>query len=186
MVNHDNITLKALPLRNTSTSTTNVDSIIDKKDLMWFIGFFEGEGSVVYNIARKNLSISTVSTDYENIEKCKNIIGWGTIQGPYSKQGKKDWWYWAVGSGPAVVSLLQVMYEHLSPRRQSQIISAINKYHSRTDMRHRVKSVCDKGHVLDEDNRMVNHHSGRICKICFNVWKDKHNAKRRAIYAAKP
>ena len=181
----DNIILLPISLRNTKSSTTNIKSTISFSDFMWFVGFFEGEGSIVYNIARKNLSISIVSTDYENVERCKNIIKWGTIQGPYSKANRKNWWYWSICSGPAVVSLISEMYEYLSPRRQSQVVAAINKYHLRTDMRHRKKSVCGKGHILDEENRMINHNSGRICKKCFTTWKGVYNARRRELYATQ-
>lgn len=137
----DNIVLEGVPLRNVSRSSNTETVSILFSDFMWFVGFFEGEGSVGYNIARKNLSISVPSTDYENIEKCKNILKWGNIQGPYSRPNRKDFWYWSVGSGPATVKLLEHMYDYLSPRRKQQINSAINKYHSRVDMRRKENRV---------------------------------------------
>lgn len=136
-----NIILEGVPLRNVLHSENAQDVVVSFSDFMWFVGFFEGEGSVGYNITRKNLSISVTSTDYENVEKCKSILKWGNIQGPYARPNRKDFWYWSIGSGPATVKVLENMFEYLSPRRQHQIIVAINKYHSRIDMRRKENRV---------------------------------------------
>lgn len=181
----DNIVLEGVTLRNVLRSENTQTVSIPFSDFMWFVGFFEGEGSIVYNVARKNLSISVVSTDFENVANCKEMIRWGNIQGPYKKEGKKDWWYWSIGSGPAVIKLVEKMYKYLSPRRQSQIITSINKYHSRTDLRHRVRSICKRGHILDKSNLLINHNSGRTCLFCFNEWRKVYNEKRRRIYASQ-
>lgn len=137
----ENIILEGVPLRNVSKSENTKDVVISFSDFMWFIGFFEGEGTVGYNVARKNLSISVPSTDYENVLKCKEILGWGNIQGPYSRPNRKDFWYWSIGSGPAAVKILEQMYQYLSPRRKHQIVNAINKYHVRVDMRKKENRV---------------------------------------------
>ena len=136
-----NIILEGVPLRNVIRSENTETVSIPFSDFMWFVGFFEGEGSIQYNKTRKNLSLSVVSTDYENIEKCKNILKWGNIQGPYIRPNRKDFWYWSIGSGPAVVKLLEPMYKHLSARRQQQTVLAINAYHARIDMRKKVNRV---------------------------------------------
>ncbi len=100
-------------------------------DFSWAIGYLEGEGTFgTYCTSRKRgywaPTIAVTSTDLENVERLRRILG-GGIGGPYKSPGigTKPIYHWMLHGRDRCTELFLKFRPHLSPRRQAQIDKAL-------------------------------------------------------------
>ena len=87
----------------------------------WAIGLFEGEGSFTTS-GRGYLSMVIQMTDEDIVQRFHEIVGVGTIRGPYGpyEANVKPTWRW-VARGQAAHELAERFREHLGERRQGRL-----------------------------------------------------------------
>ena len=107
--------------------------IINREQLAWAAGIFEGEGC--FNFYPSNgsrmMQATLVSTDKDVIEAFQSVIGWGTIyEREPQKEGWKRQWRWHVSTFEEVQALVALLWPWLKSRRQSKCKEMLSRYHA--------------------------------------------------------
>lgn len=106
---------------------------INRTDLAWAAGLFEGEGCISLNRPNKskNSAYPTMAigmTDKEPLEKFRQAISVGSLKGPYKKSGpRKDVWEWRAHGLEKVEQVLALFWPYLSPRRKKRAAEVIRE-----------------------------------------------------------
>lgn len=113
-------------------------------ELYWFVGLFEGEGSVS---CPKNgqIRLSIDLTDLDVLERVQGFAG-GRLYGPYQKKSRKPIYCWVM-QGRKAAGLVMTMLPLLSRRRKSQARWALEGWKSMilsTDIVHGTSSGYQK------------------------------------------
>ncbi len=94
---------------------------MNKINMAWCAGLFEGEGSVSrYN--GESLILQLTSTDEDVVRKLRDMAG-GTMVGPYAsrRDDGKTQWKWYCTRYADCIRLLQLWYPYLGERRREKI-----------------------------------------------------------------
>lgn len=113
---------------------------INREDLAWAAGLFEGEGS--FCVRQHNgrvLSVFTTINTYTDLPILKRfyeIVGLGKILGPYTrfnKEGKplKTCWSWRAESFEHAQAVMVMLWPWLGERRKSKAKECFTKFHAR-------------------------------------------------------
>lgn len=97
-------------------------------EIHWLAGYLEGEGSFYRRDTKYgSMQVRAHSTDRESLEKCLKFFG-GKLYGPYhsGKKTEKEYWQWST-AGPRALGIALTLYSLLSPRRQGQIETMIER-----------------------------------------------------------
>lgn len=137
-------------------------------NLGWLAGIIEGEGWFVRNKST-GLQVCVAMTDYDTIERLKQITGAGRInERKFNSPNKKDQLQWTVGKRSDVVAILTQILPLMSIRRSQQIqeVLDIAKVRDEEVERRKLEFVC--GHPKVDDNTYVYKNTNRTaCKICI-------------------
>lgn len=100
---------------------------IDESYLEWFIGFYEGDGSIYSSqtqYSKKRLSFQITQKDRQFIEKLRYTFGYGNISNETRKTGV--YWKWTLESKETIEKIAYLLYGNLVwPARQLQYIEWI-------------------------------------------------------------
>lgn len=102
---------------------------MNREDLAWVAGVFEGEGCFSFHEKSRAISACISMTDLDVIETVKSIIGLGTIVSV--KPGKVGWkpqWKWAVNSFEDVQAVAAMLWPWLKSRRRVKIKSVLKGF----------------------------------------------------------
>jgi hypothetical protein len=93
---------------------------MDSRDanFMWAVGIFEGEGTFATRGLRAGGAMRLRMTDRDVVERFAQIVGCGTVYGPYAQQGRKPIWMWACQRKDELEPLVVRMLPWLGIRRQ--------------------------------------------------------------------
>lgn len=138
---------------------------MDREELAWCAGFFDGEGNVgAFNrnkgagYSQPRLIIQIVQTDLYVLQRFCDAMGVGKVLGPYTPktENSSPYWSYKTESFESVQHIITLMWNWLSPQKKADAVSAIGK--ARAWM---VRTECKLGH---EVSLMRN---GRIyCPTC--------------------
>lgn len=162
---------------------------ITSMNLGWVAGIIEGEGWFVRNKST-GLQICVAMTDYDTIERLKQITGIGRInERKFTEVNKKNQLQWTVGKRSDVVDLLNQILPLMSIRRSGQIqeVLDIAKIRDEEVERRKLEFVC--GHPKTEDNTYIfKKRNIAACKTCvLNRSKDRYYSGRNMDWKkAKP
>lgn len=92
------------------------------RELDWFVGLFEGEGSVS-SPKGGQIRLSIDSTDLDVLERVEALAG-GKIYGPYQKASRKPIYCWVL-QGRKSAGLTMTIFNQLASRRKSQAHRAL-------------------------------------------------------------
>lgn len=102
--------------------------IIDREQLAWAGGLFEGEGgwsqqvyTTTKGINRYYPRANLVSSDLDILEKFQTTVGFGKISPKRTNIGTKCMWVWQTSSVEQTVALCAMLWEWLGSRRRSRI-----------------------------------------------------------------
>jgi len=85
----------------------------------WLAGFFEGEGSTgIYN-NQPRLSIGQHAKSIDTLERVLEIVGVGTINGPYRQETSPVCFY-QLNNANEIYQVIKVIYPYLLARRKQQ------------------------------------------------------------------
>lgn len=102
-------------------------SRIPESFLEWFIGFYEGDGSIYSSktsYSKKRLSFQITQKDKQLIEKLRYTFGYGNISQETRKTG--TYWKWTLESKDTIEKIAYLLYGNLVwPDRQRQYIKWI-------------------------------------------------------------
>ena len=95
---------------------------LNREELAWVAGFYEGEGSIHYNAGSYGIQLSVRQKDYEPLYHMKRALGFGRIDGPYSSNPCAGW---RVTNFEQVQATVALMWPWLSERRREQACKAL-------------------------------------------------------------
>lgn len=161
---------------------------MNKLDLGWATGFFEGEGSfVIRNYTSKVTGKTLVAvhaslgnTDHSQVKRFHKIVGVGAVYAEtHSDSSRKRRWVWATGKYADVVHVIHLLYDGLSERRKAKADEILaHKPFRRARV---IGGRCSRGHKLTQsnirmrtDNRYDPPREYIECKKC-----DRENELRR-------
>ena len=115
-------------------------------EFSWFVGFYEGEGTVTSSKSHgTKIVIRIRNTDYDNVLRSSKFLGVKPLKvsrirkdgtkKEYIPDHYKDMWEVTKSGGSSrgkLFNLLKKMRPHLSSRRQQQIDETIEKARSRS------------------------------------------------------
>jgi hypothetical protein len=68
-----------------------VDVLVDREELAWAAGFFDGEGCFSYSEAGQYVCISITQSERHPLDRFCEAVGTGKVHGPY-RQHQRDRW----------------------------------------------------------------------------------------------
>lgn len=102
-------------------------SRIPESFLEWFIGFYEGDGSIYStqtSYSKKRLSFQITQKDQQFIQQLRDTFGYGNINKEIRKTGV--YWKWTLESKETIEKIAYLLYGNLIwPNRQIQYIKWI-------------------------------------------------------------
>jgi hypothetical protein len=103
---------------------------INREDLAWAAGLFEGEGCISFAKGRsRKIAAMLNMTDRDVVEHFQSVVGCGEIYAYKPQQeGWKPQWRWHVGSFERVQALIAMLWPWLKSRRRSKIRSVLARY----------------------------------------------------------
>ncbi len=107
---------------------------IDREQLAWAAGIFEGEGSISVSGSnnRNHIGLQMGSTDYDVVATFYRIVGVGHIYGPYVRGvNRKPLMAWQTGKFEDAQATLAMLWPWLHERRQATVVSALKTWHER-------------------------------------------------------
>jgi hypothetical protein len=170
----------------TMPEPTHSDEAMEREQLAWAAGLFEGEGC--FNAHRRSdgqysVQARLAMTDEDVVRRFAAIVGLGRVYGPISRQsGRKPTYDWASGDARDVCAVIKLLLPWLGNRRTAkaaevaEIAAAIGPKHS--DRTH-----CPKGHPYAGENlRLYVGQDGataRICRTCANERERQRKQRRK-------
>lgn len=163
---------------------------INKSDLYWAAGFFQGEGYAGVIKTKRKIKddykyVSLKITQYYDktpLDKFCSIFNVGSVLGPYSKKRGDDGVYQYVVSGSDAENILNKIIPILTGKKYDQVLSIINemKEYRSIDrpMPKNKKKYCPQGHDYSSVG-YINPYGYMVCKTCHAYQKRKmrKNAK---------
>lgn len=111
---------------------------LDREELAWAAGFFDGEGHIgctnnrnkKLNRVYRHLHIQIVQTNREVLERLQNALPFGALYGPYreNRLNHKSYWQWHVDSYEAVQQVVCALWPRLSRPKKEQAKAALFTY----------------------------------------------------------
>lgn len=145
------------------------------KDFGWFVGLFEGEGTIQILKKPKEYSVylAIQMTDEDVVRAIIPVVGGSVIgpKGPYG-ESRKPTWIWKLHAKPKVKEVLEMALPLLGERRAERAREAISYIEAHP--RPVDKEYCVNGHRRAE-NLVPRKNGQRYCRKCQQLY----DARRR-------
>lgn len=97
---------------------------INREDLAWAAGFFDGEGSTLLtkNHGKYYARLSVTQCHQEVLQKFQRIVNLGQIAGPHvmKQSQRKDMYYWYVCGFEQTQAVIAFLWEWLGTEKREQ------------------------------------------------------------------
>ena|SRR3990172_6194191 len=99
---------------------------MDREDLAWAAGLYEGEGSIHARKDRPGSGIMSLHiTDEDVIRRFCRVLGVGKVYGPYAHNGSaaknpKPMWVWQTARFEHIQAVVAMLWSWLCERRRAQ------------------------------------------------------------------
>lgn len=100
---------------------------MNRDELLWAGGLFEGEGSIssrlIYGRAKSPAAqLRLAMTDEDSVRRFHRAVGLGTVHGPYqpTNPAHKPHWVWACSGFERVQAVLAMLWTGLGARRRDR------------------------------------------------------------------
>lgn len=103
--------------------------ILNREELAWSAGFFDGEGTVglINAQTRKpNLQMSIRQVRREPLDRFKMAVGVGSIGGPYTNPHGQDYYAYRVNGHRSVQAVMVLLWAFLSAPKREQAFKALS------------------------------------------------------------
>lgn len=116
---------------------------MNREELAWAAGFYDGEGSAGFYLKRtqlrKNthgqLALTVMQTEPEILERFCRAVGVGKVNGPYVVRNskypnRKPQWRYGVQTFEHVQAVIAMLWPWLGETKRVQGLKAISAYHA--------------------------------------------------------
>src|SRR5689334_7242112 len=114
-----------------------------RDDLMWAVGFLEGEGS--FSTIGRGASVSAPQVELWPLQKLQQIFG-GKLYVKRQSEGSARLCNIWVEHGARAVGIMMTLWSFLSPKRQAQVETALKRWRA-IKPHPRFSKLCPAGHV---------------------------------------
>lgn len=91
---------------------------MDRFELAWAAGFFDGEGCI--RLARGYPNLHLGQTDRRPLDRFRAAVGGGNVTGPYDKRNSRPMFQWTCYTREEVERIVNLLWPYLSePKRES-------------------------------------------------------------------
>jgi hypothetical protein len=156
---------------------------INREELAWAAGFFDGEGCT--GLRSRGISVSVNQTDPRPLLRFQGaVLGLGVMSGPLIHKNKPAWsprWTWAAQNFEDVQAVVAMLWIFLSEPKREQALRVLETYAA---LPHHGWPICKRGHSNwghKPDG------TGRYCKDCTRVQNNDryHRLHPEARYIKK-
>jgi hypothetical protein len=103
---------------------------MDRHELAWAAGFFDGEGWAARNKTRgvqSRINQSDNDGVPEVLLRFQQVVGRGRIDGPVREDGRKDLYYWQVSSRADVSAVANLIWPWLGDVKRTEFLAALGE-----------------------------------------------------------
>lgn len=116
---------------------------VDREELSWAAGFFDGEGCVSYAVKGRYACVTMMKVDSRVLDRFLNAVGVGKVYGPYTfknpdRYSRQPKYQYRAHRREDVQAMAALLWFQLGPVKRQQA----------TMMRRKVRRRCSKGHPL--------------------------------------
>lgn len=151
-----------------------------REDLAWAAGFFDGEGCVTFNVVRgkKYIRVSVRQHHREVLDKFQEVVGLGSVSGPYTSGSGNDCWSFQVSGFERSQAIAALLWEWLGSEKRDQFKHHLVEAHREKNTLWRGPPnlnegdtrTCRRGHPYDGNRTKYGQ-----CRLCMRI----SDAKRR-------
>ena len=185
---------------------SDCDILLDRYELAWAGGFFDGEGCTSYcEIDGKRrsprLQVAIGNTNLQLLEKFQHAVGGlGKIYSCKLIPGRKPMWTWNMSGFVKPQAAIAILWKFLSDEKRAQATKAFHHYHVRRkeckiEVQERniyrgIRTHCPHGHPYSGDNLYIVPSRGhRQCRTCTRLrnkrFRDQRRLNRITVLAEK-
>lgn len=153
---------------------------MNRDEVIWAAGFFDGEGHVGFSTYRNRHGSGTpviaVGQDKnpEVLHRFKDAVIVGVVYGPYKSNGRVTWAY-KTNSWYDTQAVIAMLWQFLSTPKREQAVTVLKSFRPVVD----ALTHCINGHPYNEQNTYINRNGHRICRTCQRKRQIKTNAYKR-------
>ena len=104
----------------------------DPVEIAWAAGLYEGEGSITFDGSskRRGMRLSVAMVDREPLDRFCEIVGAGIVRGPYGpyQPNTQPQWSYVCSGWNNCKQVVELIWDHLSPRRQEQVSHVVDAH----------------------------------------------------------
>lgn len=90
-------------------------------EVAWAAGLYEGEGTAGLFGKRVTTAVAILMTDLEPLERCRDALGLGYVEGPSRiREGWKPIYAWRISRAAEIVAFFDAVWPFISERRKEQ------------------------------------------------------------------
>ena len=149
---------------------------MNREELAWAAGFFDGEGWVGLHNSRTQPDQAIIRVgqkDRRARDRFRAAVGVGSVLGPYGpyRNTQIQMFIYQVGGFHQVQAVCAMLWEWLCPIKRQQFASSLSRARrANTEGWNAQKGTCIRGHALSGDNIIITRtrygHRKRQCRAC--------------------
>ena len=134
------------------------------RDLEWAAGFLEGEGSFLCGKTKSQIQVTAAQVQRWPLEKIQNMFGGGISLNEETRKNRQPCHHWHTTDARAA-GICMTLYPLMSPRRQKQIVAALDRWKAKPFRRGENARTCLNGHPWSEESTYL-WNGKRLCRTC--------------------
>jgi hypothetical protein len=141
---------------------------IDREELAWGAGFFDGEGCFCYSEAGQYVCVSIAQSERAPLDRFANAVGLGKVNGPYRQRHNDRWsrkpqYVFRANGHDAIQAIAAMLWFKLGPTKREQAVTVLKR--SRT---------CRRGHLKIKGQKGCG-----VCQTAY--WRSRREAREATI-----
>lgn len=149
---------------------------LNKEEIAWAAGFFEGEGCFFYSVKSQSYRVQIPQMQREPLVRFDKIVGGiGRLKGPKPSNGI---YYYDITSFQGAQFVVCLFWKWLSPWRKNQALTML-KGASRKLLEPGLRTHCKNGHLYSKENTYIGTNSSRQCLTCHRERQRKYRLEAR-------
>lgn len=138
---------------------------IDREELSWAAGFFDGEGCFSYSEAAIYSCVSIGQSDRKPLDRFKQAVGVGKVNGPYppthpDQLRRKPLHFYQAYGHERVQAIAAMLWFKLGAVKQAQAVKVLRR-----------TRLCRRGHL-----KVQGHKGCGVCQAAY--WKSRREGQK--------
>lgn len=146
---------------------------IDREELAWAAGFFDGEGCFCFSEAGQYVCVSITQTERDPLDRFERAVGLGKVNGPYGQHSQDRWsrkpqYVFRANGHDAIQSIAALIWFKLGATKRRQAAAVLQR-----------TRVCRRGH-----QKVAGHKGCGVCTAAY--WLSRRRDRAGAGAAGIP